>query len=92
MDMINRKLRSVFGSIQQPPGRNRFGGAAMLPVGIFVLGLVGIEVHTEKPAVELRAGAHRTHARLAMTRATAGVAVIARYIDFSPSGLAYRPK
>ena len=49
----------------------------MLPVAIFLLGLVGLGVHTEKPAVELRAGAYRTHARLTMTHWTAGVAVIA---------------
>ena len=49
----------------------------MLPVAIFLLGLVGLGVHTEQPEVEFRAGAHRTHARETMTRATTGVSVIA---------------
>ena len=49
----------------------------MLPVALFLLGLVGLGVHAEQPEVELRAGAHRTHARETMTRATFGVSVIA---------------
>lgn len=49
----------------------------MLPVALFLLGLVGLGVHTEQPEVELRVGAHRTHATETMTRATTGVAVIA---------------